>query len=59
MSLSGQVLCVRNVIKEAPGLYTITCFGEGVALESDLGGGLDLMLSKLASYFEPLWNYQP
>ncbi len=26
------------------------CFGGGVALESDLQGGWDLMLSKLACY---------
>ncbi len=34
----GRFWCVRNIINEAPGLCTITCFGGGVALESDLGG---------------------
>ncbi len=32
----------------------IMCFGGGVALENDLQGGWDLVLSKLACYYYPL-----
>lgn len=31
-------------------LCVVMCFGGGVALESDLQGGWDIMLSKLACY---------